>query len=298
MLSKTQIITQIETNFPQFKVWQLSKLGEGWDHQAYQVNNDYVFRFPKSKEVSKNLAKEICILPKIQNRINLTIPNFELIGFDSNTETLFVGYKQIKGTFLTKQVFDDLPAEIQEKSLSEIALFFGDLHTVAIEEIEDCNLEIIDFYQDYQQDYRILNDSIFEQITLEEKEVIERIFCDYLDNSENFNYIPCLLHNDLSSDHIIFDTYSNRVNGIIDFGDLAIGDPDYDLMYLLDDLGNDFIERLFKYYPYTDRDRLRRKLKFFQIADAVQLAIAGLNDRDSQKKNEGIAIVKSLLLTY
>jgi aminoglycoside phosphotransferase (APT) family kinase protein len=145
MISKTHIITQIETNFPQFKVWQLSKLGEGWDYQAYQVNNDYVFRFPKSKEVSQNLAKEICILPKIQSKVNLKIPDFELIGIDSNTNSLFVGYKQIKGTFLTKQFFNSLPEEIQEKSLAEIALFFDKLHTIAIEEIGDCNLEIIDF---------------------------------------------------------------------------------------------------------------------------------------------------------
>jgi aminoglycoside 2''-phosphotransferase len=295
MQSITQIITQIEANFPQFKVWQLSKLGEGWDYQAYRVNNDYVFRFPKSKEIAENLAKEICLLPKIQSKVKLKIPNFEFVGFNSETDSIFVGYREIKGTCLTKQVFEILSTDTQERVIAQIAEFLNNLHTIALKDLQNCQLKTIDFKRDYEQDFQILSGSILSQLSSREQRLIIQAFRNYLDDRTNFDYIPCLLHNDLSSDHILFDLGRDRLNGIIDFGDIAIGDPDYDLMYLLDDLGNQFIERLFNYYYHSDRDRLRQKLNFFQLADAVQLTIAGINDRDIQKKTEGLEAIESLL---
>jgi aminoglycoside 2''-phosphotransferase len=298
MLSEPQIITQIETNFPQFKVLQLSKLGEGWDYRAYRANNEYVFRFPKSKEVSQNLDKEICLLAKIQSKIAIAIPNFEFIGFNSETQGRFVGYKEIVGTCLTKQIFNSLSLEIQEHAIAQIAHFLNELHAIPLAEIQECQLEIIDFKSDYEQDYQIFCRSILDRLTSTEQILVNKIYCDYLDEPTNFNYQPCLLHNDLSSDHILFDLTNNKISGIIDFGDIAIGDPDYDLMYLLDDLGIDFIERLLKYYSHVNCDRLRQKLQFFQLADAVQLTLAGINDRDRDKKREGLSSVKSLLLGY
>ncbi|MGL5874165.1 MAG: aminoglycoside phosphotransferase family protein [Xenococcaceae cyanobacterium] len=295
MLSKTEIITQIEINFPQLKVWHLSKLGEGWDYRAYRINNKYVFRFPKSKQVSKNLEKEICLLPKIKSHINVAIPNFEFIGIDSEKQTRFVGYKEIVGSCLTKKLLNSLSTEIQERAIAQIAEFLNELHAIAPEEIVECHLETIDFKSDCEQDYQIVCRLILDRLTFKEQLLIKKIYRNYLDEPINFNYRPCLLHNDLSSDHILFDVKSDRVSGIIDFGDIAIGDPDYDLMYLLDDMGIDFIERFLKYYSHVNGDRLRRKLQFFQLADAVQLTIAGINDRDKSKKQEGLQAIKSLL---
>lgn len=46
------------------------------------------------------------------------------------------------------------------------------------------------------------------------------------------------LHNDFSAGNLIFR--SNRLYGVIDFGDSVIGDPDNDFLYLLDSSKDDF----------------------------------------------------------
>ncbi len=60
----------------------------------------------------------------------------------------------------------------------------------------------------------------------------------YLGTSENFSFQPVVLHADLSRDHLI--THNDAVAGVLDFGDVNWGDPDYDFHYLFLDFGEAF----------------------------------------------------------
>ena len=51
---------------------------------------------------------------------------------------------------------------------------------------------------------------------------IELIYTNLLNNSVLFEYAPCLVHNDFSSDNMIFK--NNRLFGVIDLGDFIVGD--------------------------------------------------------------------------
>ncbi len=46
---------------------------------------------------------------------------------------------------------------------------------------------------------------------------------------------------DLWPEHVLFSRTTGRLAGIIDFGDVCIGDPDYDLAFLARRLGQDFM---------------------------------------------------------
>ncbi len=52
------------------------------------------------------------------------------------------------------------------------------------------------------------------------------------------------------------------MKGIIDFGDMHIGDPDWDFNYFYKHYGKDYVGRLLKYYHHADTERLNEKTGF------------------------------------
>lgn len=74
-------------------------------------------------------------------------------------------------------------------------------------------------------------------------------------------YIPTLVHGDLSEDHIII---TNTGVGIIDFGDLMVFDPAYDLIwaYVCD---REFYYKLYKKYEGNKDEFFEHRIRDFHI---------------------------------
>ena len=103
----------------------------------------------------------------------------------------------------------------------------------------------------------------------------------YLSDDRNFAYAPVLLHGDLGANHIIYNPDSRSISGVIDFGGVCIGDPDYDYTYLYADYwGPDFARQVPKYYDDRDMDLLVRKLEFFNRCNPVDHLVTGLQRED------------------
>jgi len=260
----------IENAFTSLKVTAIESIGKGWNSAAYRINGEYVFRFPKHADASEMVQREIGLLPKIESRLNLCVPHIEYIGKPTKEfDKYFVGYKEIRGTELTREGFDKLSDNVKDKLTQALVEFLFILHKTRLEDIETYNLRRQDFKADYAAAIEEAEKSVFPLLSSQEGNCVRRLYDDYLNESENFEYRPVLLHNDLSMGHVIFDEGTQEISGIIDWRDIGIGDPDYDLMYLYDDLGEVFIKRLLKYHNHEDHARLFRKLRFFQFADKL-----------------------------
>jgi Ser/Thr protein kinase RdoA (MazF antagonist) len=70
-----------------------------------------------------------------------------------------------------------------------------------------------------------------------------------------------LLHNDFRDDHVYIDRRTGNVTGIIDFGNVALGDPFDDFVLLLLRMGEDFVEQLLAFYHTKEPAVLRAQLK-------------------------------------
>ena len=79
----------------------IEPIGEGYDSKAYIVNNKYVFKIKFSTNKKKGYEKEKAIYDFLNKKLNsnIKIPNIEYSYISE--ELSILGYKEIKGTFLT-----------------------------------------------------------------------------------------------------------------------------------------------------------------------------------------------------
>ena len=112
-----------------------------------------------------------------------------------------------------------------------------------------------------------------ELLPCEDRRAIAEEFEMYLSRPENFQFRPVVVHGDFAGDHILAEDGSIRA--VIDFGDVSWGDPDYDFLYLLADFGQAFVDDVARSYGHPDLERLRRKCRYFAIADQIDTIVDG-----------------------
>ncbi|WP_460638232.1 phosphotransferase family protein [Larkinella harenae] len=257
--------------FPDRPFQKARFLGAGLDSQTFLVDDQYVFRFPKREEVARNLAKEIALLPHLQD-LPLQIPCFQFTGIHPENGLPFVGYPILKGTEGDITVFQRQTPEQQEQTLAAIGNFLTQLHAFQAERALQLGVELLDSRQDYQDAYQEIQTTLLPVLTLRQQRQVSQRFDAFLSDSRHFTDTNCLIHDDFSADHILCNPETGIPQGVIDFGDVAVGDPDLDLKYLYAEYGPEFIDRLLAtghYQTPTEPVILTKKLKFFNFFEAV-----------------------------
>lgn len=222
-------------------------IGEGYDSKAYLVNDKYIFKIKFSVNKKKGYEKEKAIYNFLNSRLNtdIKIPNIEYSYISD--ELSILGYKEIKGKFLSPKLYLTLSQEEKIQLKKDIANFLRSMHNLDYSEISSYT---IDNKQNVLEEYQLLRDTIYDSLTDIEKQYIES-FMQILNTTDIFDVKKCLCHNDFSCNHLLLDD-DNRLCGIIDFGDSGIIDEYCDFTYLLEDseeeLGHEFGEDVLRLY--------------------------------------------------
>lgn len=246
----------VEYTFTDFKVNNIKVIGSGYDSVAYLVNNEYIFKTKFSSNKKKGYEKEKVIYDFLNKNLktNIKIPNIEYSYISD--EISILGYKQIKGTFLTPEIYSTMSTEKQELLKKDIAYFLRQMHDL---DYTDINSYTIDNKQNVLEEYQLLKTTIYNSLTDIEKEYIEQ-FMNRLNATTIFNDKKCLCHNDFSCNHLLLDE-NNRLCGIIDFGDSGIIDEYCDFIYLLEDseeeIGTKFGEDILRLYGNIDIEKAK-----------------------------------------
>lgn len=273
----------INKEYPEFDISSVKKMGEGDNSKAFLINKNYIFRFAKREDVKVSFRKEIKVLPKIEPFLPLQIPKLKFVS----KETDFVGYKSIPGEFMSAKIYKLSGKKVRKQLQISLSKFLSNLHNIDLGILKDCGLETMNYKEEYSNDYIKIQRLIFPNISIKKKNLITEFYHLYLDNKNNFEYNPSLIHNDFSQDHILLRKSTKEVNGIIDFGDIAIGDPDYDLMYLSDNPGAKFIQEMLQFYNPDNYIKLMKKLSFFSMANKLQIIIEDIERNDAYLIKKG-----------
>lgn len=256
-------------------------------NRALLINETLVFRFAKDEDAAQDLAKEGALLPVIAERTTLSVPCFGLVGRQSNGLT-FVGYPIIAGDQLSTASFEALTPSEQQKLAVRLSQLLEALQSVSSDACARAGLQPVDYESELAKDRLALRE-LHARLQPTTRNYVEDRFDQFLARSSYFENTPRLIHADLSSDHLIFDNVRRELVGVIDFGDLELGDPDYEYLYLLEELGPAFAHRVMTLRGDSDPDATLEKVGYYLTFDHVQLMVRGLKRGLEAWIAEGIA---------
>ena len=97
-----------------------------------------------------------------------------------------------------------------------------------------------------------------------------------------------LIHGDLSPDHFLIDSKTKNLLGIIDFGDMAICDPDYEYLYIFEDCGKSFTCDLLRERGHEHINKCLEKISYFVTFDHLTYIIEGMDRGKDAWISEGM----------
>jgi aminoglycoside phosphotransferase (APT) family kinase protein len=218
----------IEGQFPELAPAHVELLGAGWDNTAFRVNGTCVFRFPRRQFAVPFLVNETRLLPAIAPLLPLAVPRPVYVGRPRDDYPWpFAGYPLLPGRTACAAALD----EAQRTAAAEpLAHFLRSLHGVPTAEatrmgVGPDTLGRLNVARNVPRARELL-DRLAQERLLEDGRpfmaLLEAAPADYSARSDT------LLHGDLYVRHLLVDA-ERRLRGVIDWGDVHLGDPAVDL---------------------------------------------------------------------
>lgn len=232
----------IREQFPELGARGVEPFGSGWDNTAYLVDGEIVFRFPRKESTVELLEIETRALPRIAPRLPLPVPVPEWVG--RGTEAYpwtFAGYRRLRGRTADAA---DLSDEERRAAAPVIGRFLAVLHASDPAGLGLPGDTI------HRTDFTRRMPALVERLgQLREAGVVSdpspwlRLFeaGDFPEPSPHRRVV----HGDLYARHLLVDD-GRTVCGVIDWGDVHLGDPGIDLSVM------------YAFLPPSARDGLRR----------------------------------------
>lgn len=283
--------TEISRIAPDLGIERVRKLGEGMDTVAYEVNDQYVFRFAKHAKSSgwgEGLELEMKLLPELARQVDVQIPEILFSGRQSNGLP-YVGYEKIAGEKLSSEMMGKLSKTGKDTVYTGVARFINQMQDFPVKKARSLGVRNINFRSSYESDSRKIREKVFPMLKKSTQEYLHDLLDKYLTDSKNFEYESCLLHADLWPEHVLVDFDTGDIIGVYDFGDVILGDPDYEFMQFYQVFGEEALSFFEIKLDMFDIDRARTKSQFFQKWNIVQdlMFYQDIGDSDGVEYNLG-----------
>lgn len=278
--------TLIERDFPSLAPVEVEIIGDGWDNTAHLINKKYIFRFPRREIAVEGIGIENNVLPAIASRLPLPIPVPDYVGNPEGEYTWqYSGYTIIEGETACRMNLSD---EERIRTAKPLALFLKALHAITPEEAASygagpdkfgkLNLsrrvpQVLELLEDMEEK-KVLDD-----VTLMKKITLEM-------GVEPSHLKKCMVHGDLYSRHLMMNS-SRELAGVIDWGDVHIGNPTLDLGIIYSFLPPGGRKIFLEHYGDVDEENLR-------LARFVGLTIAMILMQYSHSIGDGDLLRESL----
>jgi len=246
-------------------------LGEGDFFTAFLVNGGSVFRFAKHAEAAASLRREACLLPRIAHRFDLRIPSPQVVDVDARPE--LIAYPLLPGPALAREEYLGLAEPDRERCAGQLAAFLRQLHAIDPAAARQCGVEARDYRARYAGVLERARRRLFGTLAAPERSFVEQEIAAYLSSDEPSSFVPAVLHGDLGPGHVMYDPAAASLTGVIDFGDAMIGDPAWDLVFIYEDYGLDFLARLLPRYTCADPRPLLGRMYAFYVLDLIEWVV-------------------------
>jgi aminoglycoside 2''-phosphotransferase len=261
----------IASEVPDLAIRSAMRLGEGWTAEAFLVNDALVFKFPKRADEWKELDREIAFLAYARPLLPVPVAEHLFqVRVSSGAPHGYAVYRHLRGK---AALAGARSGQARSMLAATLAGFLRTLHglmpvpAIAPVLLHENERDVAEMY------VRDAQDTIAPQLPDADRRSLHAVFTRYLDDPANFPITPRVLHADLSAGHILWG--DGAVTGVLDWGDVNLGDPDYDFSYLSADFGDEFVREVAREYGHSDPDRLIRKAHYFRVVDQIGTIVHG-----------------------
>jgi aminoglycoside phosphotransferase (APT) family kinase protein len=219
----------IAAQFPDLRQALVEPFGAGWDNAAFLVDGRIVFRFPRRREWAGLIAREAAILPQISAHLPLPISSPAFVGAPSDDfPYLFAGYERIAG-----ETACSMPLSDEARGVLAVPLgrFLRALHAIAPAPLVAFGLTGDEIGRlDGEKRLRMTRERV-RALPDEAFSGAGEAWVKWLETHPPVALAAGarrLVHGDLYARHLLLDPDA-RLTGIIDWGDLHLGDPAIDV---------------------------------------------------------------------
>jgi len=282
----------IKEQFPELSPENIHLLGAGWDNTAFIIDETFVFRFPRREISLPLLETEWVALPKLAPHLPVPIPVPTRKGASTpDFPHPFIGYRMLPGHTACGS---DLSEEERVALAKPIAKFLFALHSIPKSEITGCPI--------HDDNRNRIDGSL---ITANLKKTFEELsLLGLLENGEqlaatveNLQYfrepaVSCIVHGDFYVRHLLVHD-SRHLSGVIDWGDVHVGDPAIDLAIMYSFLPPKAHKTFLETYGPLSKETLALA-KLRALLGSSFLVLFGHHSNDRAILREGLRSLKML----
>jgi aminoglycoside phosphotransferase (APT) family kinase protein len=219
----------VAEQFPQLGAPSLTPLGEGWDNAAFLVSGAWVFRFPRRAIAAELIEKEARILPLIAPQLPLPVPVPVFVARATAVyPSPFSGYAMLPGTPLSRT---RLREDDDAACATSLGAFLHALHAIDARSLVAAGLPGDKIGR---LDHARMRPKFVERLGVLQAAGLVReaaaltALLDRVAPAGPRRDRLVVVHGDLYARHVLVDEH-RRASGVIDWGDVHLGDPALDL---------------------------------------------------------------------
>jgi aminoglycoside phosphotransferase (APT) family kinase protein len=219
----------VARQFPELACSTVQPFGVGWDNAAFLIDNRIVFRFPRRKIASNLIEREIALLPHVAKYLPLAISAPEFIGRTTEEYPwVFAGYTLVVGSTLCSVALSDNSRGHLAEPIGE---FLKALHGIEPAQLVARGLPPDTIGRlDHEKRLGVARERTSE-LTASGQLASGDLLMAWLETHPPVALADekrRLVHGDLYARHILIDT-RGEPSGVIDWGDVHLGDPALDI---------------------------------------------------------------------
>ena len=197
---------------------------QGHDNRTFRLGQDMLVRMPSAEEYEEKVAIEQKLLPLLQPHLTIDIPVPVAMGQPSNDYPFpFSIYRWVEGISANLVKIDDIDLNVIAAQLATFLKELQSIYSLNGPVPGQHNWWRGDHISVYDKGARKQVHKLSGVINIDKAMKLWEQACD-----TRWNKTPVWIHGDFASGNILMK--DGKLNGIIDFGGMAIGDPACDLV--------------------------------------------------------------------
>jgi aminoglycoside phosphotransferase (APT) family kinase protein len=288
-LDASRVAEIIRAQFPDVAPAVVRYLGEGYDSTAFDVDDKWVFRFPKRRDVEDQLLLESRLLPILAEQSPIPLPSFTFLGRPSASfPRHFGGYPKLLGE-------PAIGLELQLTPLpawaSLLARFLSWLHAVPTDKATDLGAPTFDLAS-LLDEVRSEALSDFARVREVSPNAPVHAWHAFIDDgpptSSPSSLMPVLVHGDLAAEHVLYDARGQTITGVIDWSEVGVGDPAIDFAGLFHWGGASFVHAVLANYHAAIDEAALARARYLAACRGVGDVVFGLETGRTEYLKSGI----------